>query len=48
MSPVFNVNVGVGQDSALSPILSALYLLPFIFRKTPKKFENSYFHYLFC
>jgi len=31
MSPVFNFNVGVGQDSALSPILSALYLLPFIY-----------------
>jgi len=27
-SPSFNVNVGVGQESALSPILSALYLLP--------------------
>jgi len=25
-SPIFNVNVGVGQGSALSPILSALYL----------------------
>jgi len=31
MSPVFNVNVGVGQGSALSPILSALYLSPFIY-----------------
>ena len=31
MSPVFNINVGVGQGSALSPILSALYLLPFIY-----------------
>ena len=31
MSPVFNINVGVGQSSALSPILSALYLLPFIY-----------------
>jgi len=31
MSPVFNVNVGVGQGSVLSPILSALYLLSFIY-----------------
>jgi len=31
MSLVFNVNVGVGQSSALSPILSALYLSPFIY-----------------
>jgi len=31
MSPIFNVNVGVDQDSALSPILSALYLSPFIY-----------------
>ena len=31
MSPVFNVNVGVGQGSTLSSILSALYLLSFIY-----------------
>jgi len=31
MSPIFNVNVSVGQGSALSPILSALYLSPFIY-----------------
>ena len=31
MFPVFNVNVSVGQGSALSPILSTLYLLPFIY-----------------
>jgi len=30
-SPMFDVNVGVGQESALSPILSALYLLPFFY-----------------
>jgi len=34
-SPSFNVNIGVGQGSALSPILSALYLAPII--KTFKK-----------
>jgi len=31
MSPIFNINIGVDQGSALSPILSALYLLPFIY-----------------
>ena len=31
MSPVFDVNVSVGQGSALSPILSALYLSPLIY-----------------
>jgi len=29
-SPFFNIDVGVGQGSALSPILSALYLSPFL------------------
>jgi len=31
MSPDFEVNIGVGQGSALSPILSALYLTPFLY-----------------
>ena len=31
MSPIFNVNVGVGQSFVFSPILSTLYLLPFIY-----------------
>ena len=31
MSSVFNINVGVGQSSVLSSILSALYLLLFIY-----------------
>ena len=35
MSPPFNVNISVGQGSALFPILSALYLAPII--KTFKK-----------
>ena len=30
-SPIFNINVRVGQGSAFSPILSALYLLPFLY-----------------
>ena len=30
-SPMYEVNVGVGQESALSPILSALYLSPFLY-----------------
>ena len=28
---IFNVNIEVGQGSVLSPILSAIYLLPFIY-----------------
>jgi len=31
MFPIFNINVGVGQGSALSPILFALYLSLFIY-----------------
>jgi len=30
-SPFFNINVGVRQESALSPILSALYLAPVLY-----------------
>ena len=30
-SPTFKVNIRVGQGSALSPILSALYLSPFLY-----------------
>jgi len=30
-SHTFSINISVGQGSALSPILSALYLLPFIY-----------------
>ena len=38
-SPMFDVNVSVGQGSALSPILSALYLSPFLYI-LEKRFEN--------
>jgi len=31
MSPIFNINVRVGQGSVLLPILYVLYLLPFIY-----------------
>jgi len=31
MSPIFNINVGVSQSLALLLVLSALYLLPFIY-----------------
>ena len=31
LSLTFEVNIGVGQGSALSPILSALYLFPFLY-----------------
>jgi len=30
-SPQFNINVGVSQGSTLSPILSSLYLFPFLY-----------------
>jgi len=30
-SPIFEINIGVGQESTLSPILSALYLSPFLY-----------------
>jgi len=30
-SSIFNINVEVGQSLALSPILLALYLLPFLY-----------------
>ena len=38
-SPMFDVNIGVGQGSALSPILSSLYLSPFLYI-LEKHFEN--------
>jgi len=40
-SPFFNVDVGIGQGSALFPILSALYLSPifYIFRKRAKSLK---------
>ena len=47
--PIFEVNVGVGQGSALSPILSALYLLLFLYilEKHLKNQKNSNFFHLF-
>ena len=39
ISPSFMVNVGVGQGSALSPILSTLYLSPLIYI-LEKRFKN--------
>jgi len=43
LSPYFNVNIGVGQGSALSPILSAIYLAPIIktFKKRIKNLKES-------
>ena len=38
-SPMFDINIGVGQGSALSPILSSLYLSPFPYI-LKKRFEN--------
>jgi len=40
-SPMFDINIGVGQGSALSPILSALYLLlfPYIIENCLKYFK---------
>jgi len=42
-SPAFNTNVGVGQGSALSPILSAIYLAPIIktFKKRIKNLKEN-------
>jgi len=37
--PFFRVNIGVGQESALSPILSALYIVS-IFHILGKKAKN--------
>ena len=43
-SLAFNINVGVGQGSALSPILSAIYLTSIIktFKKKNKKSKRKY------
>jgi len=43
LSPIFNTNVGVGQGSALSPILSAIYLTPVIkiFKKRLKTLKKN-------
>jgi len=41
-SPSFEVNVGVGQGSVLSPILSTLYLSPLIY--IIQKSQSSNFH----
>jgi len=49
-SPSFNVNIGVGQGSALSPILSALYLSPIlhIFEKWIKNLKIPVSILFFC
>jgi len=39
ISPSFNINVGIGQGSVLSPILSALYLSP-VFHSLEKHLKN--------
>ena len=48
-SPFFNVNIGVGQGSALSHILSALYLSPVFLslENHLKILKNLHFHYFF-
>ena len=48
-SPSFNVDIGVGWGSTLSPILSALYLSPilYIFKKVKKSKNSSLFNF-FC
>jgi len=42
-SPAFSTNIGVGQGSALSPILSAIYLAPVIkiFKKRLKRLKEN-------
>ena len=43
LSPIFNTNVRVGQGSALSPILSTIYLSPIIktFKKRTKNLKEN-------
>jgi len=42
-SPTFNTNIGIGQGSALSPILFAIYLVPVIkiFKKRLKRLKEN-------
>jgi len=46
-SSLFEVNVGVGQGSALSPILSSLYLSPLLYILEKRSFHISNSH-LYC
>jgi len=46
-SPFFNVNIGIGQDSTLSLILSALYLSP-VFHIFEKRTKNLKILIFFC
>jgi len=40
LSSLFNTNIGIGQDLALSPIISAIYIA-LIIKKFKKRITNS-------
>jgi len=49
ISPLFNTSIDVDQGSALSPILSAIYIAPIIKKKNKKSQRKNLYRYsIFC